>query len=46
MALELTGFRVIFVFVPWQWPPEERTEKEKARLAMKWFNEWKKNQVF
>ena len=32
--------------VPHQWPPEERTEKEKARLAMKWFNEWKKNQVF
>ena len=31
--------------VPWQWPPEERTEKEKARLAMKWFNEWKKNQI-
>ena len=32
--------------VPWQWPPEERTEKEKAKLMWKWFQEWKKNQVF
>ena len=32
--------------VPWQWPQEERTEKEKAKLMWKWFQEWKKNQVF
>ena len=32
--------------VPWQWPPEERTQKEKDKLMMKWFNEWKKKQVF
>ena len=23
MALELTGFRAIFVFVPWQWPKDD-----------------------
>ena len=32
--------------VPHQWPPEERTEKEKSKLMWKWFQEWKKNQVF
>ena len=30
---------------PHQLPAEKRTEKEKAKLMWKWFNEWKDNQI-
>ena len=31
--------------VPHQWPPEERTEKEKAKLMEKWIKELKKDDM-